>query len=163
MQQVQQVARTQSDAILPWILYAFLILVCWTVASNPGLLVLEWGLFFGFGRNVSDITQAWNRAWTYIDIRIAVPSPCMTRCRSHSRAYLSGPPFLISSIVGIVFFHTNCTDRTVPDSRYRNSKIHTARCSILLPPPADLDGWFGRAGGIRSSHLVGEYAMLSFW
>jgi hypothetical protein len=26
-----------------------------------------------------------------------------------------------------------------------------------------LDGWFGRAGGMRLSHLVGERATLSLW
>jgi hypothetical protein len=105
----------------------------------------------------------WNLTWTYIDIRIAVPSPCMIRCMSHTQAYWSGPPFSISSTVGVVSSHTKCTDRTVPDSRFRNSKTRTVRCSSLPPLSPGLDGWFGRAGGMRLSHLVGECATLSLW
>ena len=54
-------------------------------------------------------------------------------------------------------------DITVPDSRFQSSKIHIVHCSTHPPSSPDLGGWFGRAGGMRSGHLVGERAMLSLW
>lgn len=45
---------------------------------------------------------------TYIDIRIADPSLCMTRCKSHSRAYLWGLLYGISSTGDAVFDRTEC-------------------------------------------------------
>jgi hypothetical protein len=78
VQHVQHVARTQSEAILPWMPYAFLVLVCWIVARSPVfecvsicVLILIWIL----------VSVVW---YAYIDSRRADPSPYMTRYKSRS-------------------------------------------------------------------------------
>lgn len=139
VQQVQQVARTQSDMISPWIPYALRVRECWMVAMSPRWIAVSVLLVRELGREGSS---------THIDSHTARPCPCRIHCRSRNPACSSGPPCGISSTGGTAFFRIGYRGRTVRcnTSRYWNS--HTGCGSKYRLGSPGSGGWLARVGGM---------------